>query len=311
MNEELSCDGVTYIYGLTDPRTMEVRYVGKSNNPKARLAIHLLGTTIERYADNPHKTNWLKSLRSLDLDPILAILEIVPIEKWQEREIWWIAELRSRGSKLTNATYGGEGGTPSEETRRRLSIAGTGKKHSPETKSKMSESAKGRPRSDTTRAKLSAAHKGRKPPQMSAESRARITASLIGRVRSAEELQKDKEGAQKRRERAGIMLPKEVPVNCTYCDVQFLKAYKALNKSKNGRHFCSIEHVHAFVRDNPEIIRERNPDGWVMRECAFCKKGIQKRVSELCRSRSGLYFCDAAHRTEYDREYGLPRTRNA
>jgi predicted GIY-YIG superfamily endonuclease len=31
----------TYIYGLADPTTKEIRYVGKADDPQARLSQHL------------------------------------------------------------------------------------------------------------------------------------------------------------------------------------------------------------------------------------------------------------------------------
>ena len=48
----------TFIYGLCDPETNEIRYIGKSNQPKKRLQDHIY--SCERTVT--HKNNWIKSL---------------------------------------------------------------------------------------------------------------------------------------------------------------------------------------------------------------------------------------------------------
>lgn len=45
----------TFIYGLTCPRTGNVRYVGKSSDPKKRLRRHLQDAPLARY----HRECWL------------------------------------------------------------------------------------------------------------------------------------------------------------------------------------------------------------------------------------------------------------
>ncbi len=97
---------ITFIYGLVDPRTQQVCYVGKANNPDARLEAHLS----EAYEDyRTDKARWLRILLGADLRPVLKILEQVPYADWPDREIHWIAFGRVNGWPLTNMTDGGEG----------------------------------------------------------------------------------------------------------------------------------------------------------------------------------------------------------
>lgn len=91
----------TFIYGLTDPRTGVVRYVGKANDPQLRLTQHL------KEEGRTHKFYWIRHLAKLNLEPGLVILEEVGGEKeaWGEAERKWISQLPN----LTNGTKGGDG----------------------------------------------------------------------------------------------------------------------------------------------------------------------------------------------------------
>lgn len=93
----------TFIYGLIDPRTDEVRYVGKANDPKCRLGNHL---TPKNLAPRNKRNSWLKQLLQAGLKPRLVVLEEVDKDIWQEAEQRWIAFYRET---VTNMTAGGEG----------------------------------------------------------------------------------------------------------------------------------------------------------------------------------------------------------
>lgn len=163
----------TYIYALTDPRTEEVRYIGKTvNEPSDRLKGHVKEA---QRGVRVYKYDWIRSLLSLGLEPNVSVLEIVFIPNdWQERERWWIAFAREWGFRLTNLTDGGEGTkllgekngnfgrTFTREHRYNLSMAHKGKKPSEETRRKIGEAGKGRIVSLETRCKISKALKGRK-----------------------------------------------------------------------------------------------------------------------------------------------------
>lgn len=149
----------SFIYGLKDPRTGDIRYIGKSIRPLERLENH-----INEPATKCHRSNWLKELKRLGLRPDMVLLEMVVGEwPWQEAERFWIARGRALGWPLTNNTDGGDGvcGLP-PESRERIRRTWLGRKHKPETLLKLSARRRGRIVTEETRAKHSRSMKGRK-----------------------------------------------------------------------------------------------------------------------------------------------------
>ncbi len=177
----------TFIYALIDPNTQQIRYVGKSDNPRRRMQDHMDDKR------KTHRASWLKSLRDKGQKPILMILEEVLFDIWQERERYWIAYYREQGIDLTNMADGGEGGYLGKEIHDRGNAKKTGRKHTEEHKRKISEGCKGhrvseatvsrmielgKNKSEETRRKIGEASKGR---TLSPEARAKISAKLKGR----------------------------------------------------------------------------------------------------------------------------------
>lgn len=108
----------TFIYILIDPRTNEVRYVGKSNNPKKRLfAYHIPQSKLKR----THKECWIYSLINKNLSPILKIIEETDLNNWCDREKYYIKHYLESGCNLVNATDGGDSYNFTDETRQKLS----------------------------------------------------------------------------------------------------------------------------------------------------------------------------------------------
>jgi len=102
----------TNIYTLTDPRTNEVRYVGKANNVKQRYKAHL--NRVRKH--QTHKKNWLEELRREGLKPIIGVIDVVPIDDWQYWETYWISQMKQWGFNLVNHTNGGDGCTFTNRT---------------------------------------------------------------------------------------------------------------------------------------------------------------------------------------------------
>lgn len=110
------------VYGLVDPRTLGVEYIGQSSSGVARARVHRTPTSL-RYGNT--KNVWLRELFAAGLDYDIVTLGSVKNPKapgtlcwWREGcnttalndlEIWHIAMGRAMGWTLKNSTNGGEG----------------------------------------------------------------------------------------------------------------------------------------------------------------------------------------------------------
>lgn len=209
----------TYIYAIHDPRDWTIRYVGKSDNPTARLRAH-----VQKARSMERIRRLMSELEGLGLKLGLSILQTCSRSDWQKWERFWIATVRDSGADLLNIGPGGNGpvkvGARSVETRARISAALKGHGHSsatlakiratlkgrtisPEWRAKISTGSKGIPkspeaitksgaarkgmkRSPEVRAKMGAARKGRQYGPRSPETRAKISAAHKGKPLSEE-----------------------------------------------------------------------------------------------------------------------------
>lgn len=98
-----------YIYGLKDPNTGAIRYVGSSVDPQARLYQHIAHRNhyIRRSKRNARK-RWVSELYEKGLRPELVVLEECTEAQRGNREDAWIGKLRRQGCDLFNARKTGE-----------------------------------------------------------------------------------------------------------------------------------------------------------------------------------------------------------
>lgn len=138
------------IYGLTDPRTGNLRYVGKSCTGLSRPKAHFHPTKLK---ESTKKNSWIKSLKAQGLLPGIEILEEHegPFTL-SDSECFWIANVKACGAELLNMTDGGDGApgrvqSKEEKTKRsnlakaRFKLHGSslrGYKHSQATRETMS-----------------------------------------------------------------------------------------------------------------------------------------------------------------------------
>lgn len=154
-----------FIYSLEDPKTKEIRYVGKTVQ---KLEKRLIAHIYESKHKKNHKCNWINKLNKNGNNPIIRLIDIVSDDDWEFWEIYWIEQFKAWGFDLVNNTPGGEGYSHSEKTKEKIRQANSGKNHyfygknhSKESKKKISKSlegnqhAKGFKHSEETRGKVS------------------------------------------------------------------------------------------------------------------------------------------------------------
>jgi len=118
-----------YIYCLKHPITEEIRYVGKTKNPKNRYKKHLDSYKLVRKGRNKqYVSRWINKLKNQELEPVMKILIECNSLNVDYCETQLISHYK-QFCKLTNISGGGEGDTMSEEGKKILSERMKGNKH--------------------------------------------------------------------------------------------------------------------------------------------------------------------------------------
>jgi hypothetical protein len=172
------------IYGLYDPRTDDLRYVGKSTNPACRYAHHCMPSAGR---NNPHLGHWIAQLRTLGLRPTMRVLEYATDAGWPARERDQIARAKDEGAPIVNVLPGGEGFTD-------------GHRHRPEVREKISAAQRGKSVSDVTRRRIA---EGRRSWWASLSDADRM-ARMAKVTRAAAMVNGDPERARQSYERRGL-----------------------------------------------------------------------------------------------------------
>jgi hypothetical protein len=103
------------IYALTDPRTGQIRYIGKAKDPEKRYKQHI----VESMTGVPYrKCAWIRALLESGEGPGLVVLQKVSDLWWEHAERRWIASERNKGDHMVNYEDGGESPPPARWGRR-------------------------------------------------------------------------------------------------------------------------------------------------------------------------------------------------
>lgn len=179
----------SYIYGLVDPRSGVVRYIGKTQRQIRNAVESRYNRHIAESKSTPlltHKTRWISGLLELGLKPEVLILDEIfcSTEELSSLERLRIAEYRALDVDLTNTTDGGDGGrgrgplspASKESQRLKLRAANLGAKRSVEARQKMREATL-RIDPEVRRARAKAASDAAKLAGISEDGRRRISES--------------------------------------------------------------------------------------------------------------------------------------
>ena len=125
------------IYALIDPTDNTIRYVGKTKNELyKRLRSHIRSSIKNT---RTKKEYWINKLLESGIKPLIQLIEECDINKWEDREIYWI-NFYSKIYNLTNSTEGGDGIRDAKGEKNSM----YGKKHTIKSKELMSIKAKKR-----------------------------------------------------------------------------------------------------------------------------------------------------------------------
>lgn len=87
-----------FVYGLKDPDTGKICYVGKTTHPFRRYYGHI-------YRPGSGNKLWVSSLLENGKFPLWSLLEVTDTHTWRDRERHWISQFQD----LHNIDYGGNG----------------------------------------------------------------------------------------------------------------------------------------------------------------------------------------------------------
>jgi hypothetical protein len=137
---------MTRVYGLIDPRTGLLRYIGVSRRPLCkRLAVHICES---KCGAQSHRCRWIRQILACGLRPRIVEIECCPVTDGRQEERYHIALAKQDGIRLVNSTDGGDG-IPglqhSEKTRRLLSEQRKGIRWTDERRSQRRESIRSDP----------------------------------------------------------------------------------------------------------------------------------------------------------------------
>lgn len=120
MNEHVT------IYSLSDPFTLEVRYVGVTTQKvQLRFQDHIYESKV---GGKTHKCTWIRKVLRQNATPLLEVVDHVPLAEWEFWEQHWISQFKQWGFDLTNSTSGG-----------RSTLGRLGWKHTSNTKERIRE----------------------------------------------------------------------------------------------------------------------------------------------------------------------------
>lgn len=128
-----------FVYGLVDPCSLMIRYVGLSSTGMRRPNSHKRPS---RQGVMSHCSNWIQGLLAKGMTYSIVVLEEVHRDQLPVVERWWIAYGRASGWPLTNMTDGGE--SAKHVARAKISAALKKREVSFETRTKMKASAEAR-----------------------------------------------------------------------------------------------------------------------------------------------------------------------
>ena len=126
-----------YIYQLKNTLN-DMIYIGQTINIKRRMKEY---KNKSKELNSHAKYKIMEVMNEIGFDKFeLTILEEVPNDQLNEREIYWIDELDARNpDKGYNSKTGGKGGTLTEESKKKMSESSKSFKHSEEEKIRRSK----------------------------------------------------------------------------------------------------------------------------------------------------------------------------
>lgn len=253
MAEQTLISDAAIIYGIIDPRTHELFYVGKTKagRLRERMWAH---RTAGRRNDKLLSARKIRGILQDGYQPDAFVIETLSEDNWVDAEQFWIEYFKSIGCVLANHTIGGEGLNGVKHTKEavaKMVTANLGKKKSDECRANIKASwtaerklrhiefCKTREMPAHQRALLSKVHKGKKLSEWHKE---RMLLSNKGKVQTEEQKRKSGDGVkaswtdQRRREQSARMVLRKA--SQTHCKRGHLLSGDNLRSNKTGRRMC-------------------------------------------------------------------------